>query len=93
MNIIKENYPNFSIVSEEYNTKAYVACGKLSATNFVVDTLWDYIPGQYIVQQAGGVIYNDTKMHIVANGEEFLQIMKNNSSVNTGKIVHNCQNI
>lgn len=62
---------------------AYVASGKLSATNFVWDTLWDYIPGQFIVQQAGGVIYNDTKMHIAANNEEFLQIMKNNSSVNT----------
>ena len=30
-----------------------------------------------------GVIYNDTKMHIAANSEQFLQIMKNNSSVNT----------
>ena len=55
---------------------AWVASGKLSATNFVWDTLWDYIPGQYIVEKAGGLIYNDTKMHIAANNEEFLQIMK-----------------
>lgn len=61
---------------------AWVASGKLSATNFVWDTLWDYIPGQFIVEKAGGVIYNDTKMHIAANSEEFLQIMRNNSSVN-----------
>lgn len=100
-NKIKEKYPQFSIISEEYNSKegltdncftidpidgtinfAYVASGKLSATNFIFDTLWDYIPGQYIVQQAGGVIYNDTKMHIAASNEEFLQIIKNNSSVN-----------
>ena len=60
---------------------AYVACGRFSATNFVWDTLWDYIPGQYIVEQAGGVIYNNTKMHIGANSEDFLEIMKNNSSV------------
>ena len=60
-----------------------MACGKLSATNFVWDTLWDYIPGQFIVEKAGGVIYNDTKMHIATNNEEFLQIMRKNSSVNT----------
>ena len=62
---------------------AYVACGRLSATNFVWDTLWDYVPGQFIVKQAGGVIYNNTKMHIAANNEQFLEIMKENSSVNT----------
>lgn len=58
---------------------AWVASGKLSATNFVWDTLWDYIPGQFIVEKAGGVIYNETKMHIAANNEEFLEIMRNNS--------------
>lgn len=61
---------------------AYVASGRFSATNFVQDTLWDYVPGQFIVQQAGGVIYNNTKMHIAANNEYFLEIMKKNSSVN-----------
>ena len=56
-----------------------MACGKLSATNFIFDTLWDYIPGQFMVQKASGVIYNDTQMHNTANSEEFLQIVKNNS--------------
>lgn len=60
---------------------AWVACGRLSATNFVWDTLWDYIPGQYIVEQAGGVIYNETKKHIAANNNEFLEFIKNNSSI------------
>lgn len=64
---------------------AYVASGRFSATNFVWDTLWDYVPGQFIVEQAGGVIYNDTKMHIAANNESFLEIMKENSSVNTNE--------
>lgn len=64
---------------------AFVACGRLSATNFVWDTLWDYVPGQYIVEQAGGVIYNNTKMHIAANNETFLEVMKENSDVNTGE--------
>ncbi|MBQ9834161.1 MAG: inositol monophosphatase [Bacilli bacterium] len=58
---------------------AWVASGRLSATNFVWDTLWDYIPGQFIVEKAGGVIYNDTKKHIAANNNKFLEIMKNNS--------------
>lgn len=60
---------------------AYVASGKLSATSFVYDTLWDYIPGEYIVKQAGGVIYNDIRMHIAANNESFLEIMKANTSL------------
>ena len=52
-----------------------------SATNFVWDTLWDYVPGQFIVEQAGGVIYNDTKIHIAANNESFLEIIKKNTTI------------
>ena len=58
---------------------AWVASGKLSAINLLSNTLWDYVPGQFIVEKAGGVIYNDTKIHIAANNEEFLKILKNNS--------------
>lgn len=79
MKQISNSYRDFHCAAVNF---AYVASGKLSATNFIFDTLWDYIPGQFIVQQAGGVIYNDTKMHIAASNEEFLQIVKNNSSVN-----------
>ena len=60
---------------------AWVACGRLSATNFIFDTLWDYIPGEYLVSKAGGVIYNNTKMHIAANSKEFLNIIKDKSSI------------
>lgn len=66
---------------------AWVACGRLSATNFVWDTLWDYIPGQFIVEKAGGVIYNDTKTHIAANNNEFLEFIKNNSLPNENERV------
>lgn len=58
---------------------AWVACGRLSATIFIYDTLWDYVPGQYIVEKAGGVIYNDKGVHIAANNSEFLQVMKDSS--------------
>ncbi len=61
---------------------AWVACGKLSATNFVWDTVWDYIPGQFLVEKAGGVIYNNIKTHIAANNQSFLEDIKNNSSIN-----------
>lgn len=82
MKAVGKNYRDFHCAAINF---AYVACGRLSATTFVWDTLWDYIPGQFIVEKAGGVIYNDTKMHIAANNEEFLQIMKTNSSVNQGE--------
>lgn len=80
MQEISRHYRNFYCAAVNF---AYVACGRLSATNFVYDTLWDYIPGQFIVKQAGGVFYNATKMHIAANNEEFLETMKKNSSVDT----------
>lgn len=78
MKEISSNYRDFHCAAVNF---AYVACGKLSATNFVWDTLWDYIPGQFIVEQAGGIIYNDTKMHIAANNKNFLQILIDNSSI------------
>ena len=58
---------------------AWVASGKISAVNFVWNTLWDYVPGQFIVEKAGGVIYNNERTHIAANSEEFLDLLKENS--------------
>lgn len=59
---------------------AWVACGRLSATIFKKDSLWDYIPGQFIVEKAGGVVYNDKGTHIATNNDEFLQLVKENAS-------------
>ncbi len=80
MRQISKQYRDFHCAALNF---AWVACGKLSATNFVWDTLWDYIPGQFIVEKAGGVIYNDTKMHIAANKESVLQVMKENSVIDS----------
>ena len=55
---------------------AWTACGKLSGASFVWHTVWDYVPGQFIVEKAGGVIYNDDKIHIAANNKELLEILK-----------------
>lgn len=55
---------------------AWTACGRISAVNLLSNTVWDYIPGQYIVKQAGGYIYNDKKNHIATNNKEILENMK-----------------
>lgn len=55
---------------------AWTACGRISAVNLLSNTVWDYVPGQYIVKQAGGVIYNDEKNHIAANNKKLLEDMK-----------------
>lgn len=70
------NCRNFNCAAVSF---AWVACGRLSATNFVYDTLWDYIPGEFIVKKAGGVIYNKDQVHIASNTNEFLNILKDNS--------------
>ncbi len=62
---------------------SWVACGRLSATIFIKDTPWDYIPGEFIVKQAGGVIYNENGCHIAANNNEFLVLLKDNASVSS----------
>ena len=57
---------------------AWVACGRLSGMAFLKDTLWDYVPGEYIVKQAGGVIHNEENLHIAANSKEFIELFKKN---------------
>ena len=51
----------------------------LNAISFIWDTYWDYVPGMYIIEKAGGVIYNEPYLHIAANSQETLEILKENS--------------
>lgn len=78
MKKINNNYRNFYCAAANFS---FVASGKLSATCFVWHTLWDYIPGIYIVEKAGGVVYNDKKRHIAANNKEFLNVLIENSDI------------
>ena len=55
---------------------SFVASGKLSGVKIICNTPWDYIPGQYIVEKSGGVIYNDNNIHIAANNKNFLDFLK-----------------
>ena len=66
---------------------AWVAAGRLSGTMFRKDSLWDYIPGQFLVQMAGGEIYNESGAHIAANNKEFLDTLKEKSSYNPNEKV------
>lgn len=61
---------------------AWVAAGRLSATMFRKNSLWDYVPGQFLVKQAGGLIYNQDGAHIAANNNEFLETLKERASYN-----------
>lgn len=57
---------------------AMVASGTSVAAAYIDDHLWDYLPGQFIVKQAGGVYFDDDKknIHIVANTQAALDEMK-----------------
>lgn len=55
---------------------AWVASGRLGGTYFRKNTVWDYLPGQYLVEMAGGKIYNEDNFHLAANSDEFLEVLK-----------------
>ena len=78
MKSINRHYRDFHCTAIDF---AWCAVGRISAVNFVWESYWDYIPGMYLVKQAGGVTYNAYNMHIACNNKEFLDIMINNSSV------------
>ena len=61
---------------------AWVAAGRLGGAMFRKDSLWDYIPGQFLVKQAGGVTYNESGSHVAANNKEFLETLKERASFN-----------
>ena len=76
MSKISNNSRNFYCSAINF---AWTACGRLSGTIFIKDTFWDYVPGQFIVEKAGGVIFNIKNAHIGANTIEFLNVLKDNA--------------
>ncbi len=76
MEMCKYN-PNYRIFACAALNFAYVACGILGGTIFIHDTLWDYTPGQYLVKQAGGCIYNEKGCHIATNNKDLAMLFKN----------------
>jgi len=70
MNEINRKYRELHCAAADF---AWVACGRLCATNFMGSNYWDYMPGEYLVEQAGGVTYNAEHCHIAANSKEVLE--------------------
>ena len=56
---------------------SWVASGKLGAVIFGYNTVWDYIPGMFLVEKAGGYTYNSDNIHLATNSKEFLNILNN----------------
>ncbi len=68
----KRYYRNIYCASLSY---AWVAKGSMGGAKLSTNHLWDYIPGQFIVEMAGGRVYNAPYNHIVGNCEEMIQLL------------------
>lgn len=55
---------------------AWVASGKLCGVIYKREACWDYLPGEYLVKQAGGVVFDSFNEHIATSCEEFLKLLK-----------------
>lgn len=55
---------------------AYVASGRIHGAVFRSDKAWDYEPGLFLIEMAGGKIMNIPGFHAGAMNEEFLNILK-----------------
>ena len=60
---------------------AWTACGRLGGTIFRKDSAWDYVPGMYLVQQAGGFVSDKKMAHAAANSPEFLKILEEEGKI------------
>ena len=58
---------------------AYVACGKIAGEIFRNETPWDYVPGLFLVEKAGGYTIDKEETHIAANTKEFAEILEKNA--------------
>ncbi len=61
---------------------AWVACGRLSASIYRKNNAWDYVPGLYLIKQAGGKVLDEEGCHIGANSIEFLELLKREARYN-----------
>lgn len=55
---------------------AWLASGKFSGVIYKRESVWDYLPGQYLVECAGGVVLNSENEHISASNMEFAKLLK-----------------
>ena len=73
---IQSKNPNCRLFGSAAFTLAMVACGKMSAAMFK-DTIhpWDIIPGEYLVQKAGGVSFVSNHIRVCANSTSWVNLL------------------
>ncbi len=62
---------------------AFTAAGRIHGAVFRSDKPWDYEPGLYLIEKAGGKTMNISGFHAGAMNEEFLNILK----IETAKVM------
>ncbi len=60
---------------------SWVACGRLGGEMLMKDTVWDYLPGMYLIEKAGGVVYDLSCVHIGANSKELADKLLETSKI------------
>ena len=74
-NMLKHSYSK-RVLGAVCVSNAFVACGRIHGTVYRNDKPWDYEPGLFIVQKAGGVIANEPGFHASAMNQDFLDILR-----------------
>lgn len=67
---LKKNYPHSRVIGCCAVAHSWIAKGIFAGFLFNGNSCWDYIPGQYLVKQAGGFVINNDNLHIVASDKE-----------------------
>ena len=73
-NIIR-NYRNFGAACISYS---FVASGRVAGVIYKWEKCWDYLPGEYLVKQAGGVVDSKFMAHVAACSEEEAKFLSEN---------------
>ena len=76
-NFLARNHRDFHCASLSF---AYVAKGSLNGIAFHFNSYWDYVPGIYLIKQAGGVILDQENLHLACNNKEYLELLKQSVS-------------
>ena len=71
-----KNFKHLRKIGASSVSAAWVACGRFCG--FLIkdyDTPWDYVPGHFLIEQAGGFIHDEPACHAAANSKEFLDAL------------------
>lgn len=69
---VNRDFRDFGSAAVSYGL---VASGRLSGYGLNLDNLWDYLPGMYLVQMAGGFTTDEPGLHIAATNQKMLNML------------------